>query len=193
MYVYILLSHSTGQTRRDAPTHPVDLISLDDNEVNGAAVLIPVPALGPSRPLEQQQVESQQVEPRQNDMRQVEPRQNDMRQVEPRQNDMRQVEPRQNDMRQVEPRQNDMRQAAPRQNERGVQNGMLLNIVSPTYQQGGTTDNALSPGDILNSFIVDHLSLSHVIDLLLINLYIKTVTVFFLSLEFQFILFRLQV
>jgi len=135
MYVYILLSHSTGQTRRDAQTHPVDLISLDDNEVNGAAVLIPVPALGPPRPLEQQQVESQQVEPRQNDMRQVEPRQNDMRQVEPRQNDMR--------------------QAAPRQNERGVQNGMLLNIVSPTYQQGGTTDNALSPGDILNSFIVD--------------------------------------
>ena len=125
MYVYILLSHSTGQTRRDAPTHPVDLISLDDNEVNGAAVLIPIPALGPPRPLEQQQVESQQVEPRQNDMRQV------------------------------EPRQNDMRQAAPRQNERGVQNGMLLNIVSPTYQQGGTTDNALSPGDILNSFIVD--------------------------------------
>jgi hypothetical protein len=145
MYVYILLSHSTGQTRRDAPTHPVDLISLDDNEVNGAAVLIPVPALGPPRPLEQQQVESQQVEPRQNDMRQVEPRQNDMRQVEPRQNDMRQIEPRQNDM----------RQAAPRQNERGVQNGMLLNIVSPTYQQGGTTDNALSPGDILNSFIID--------------------------------------
>jgi hypothetical protein len=140
MYVYILLSHSTGQTIRDAPTHPVDLISLDDNEVNGAAVLIPVPALGPPRPLEQQQVESQQVEPRQNDMRQV------------------------------EPRQNDMRQAAPRQNERGVQNGMLLNIVSPTYQQGGTTDNALSPGDILNSFIVDLLSLSRVIDLLLINL-----------------------
>ena len=130
MYVYILLSHSTGQTIRDAPTHPVDLISLDDNEVNGAAVLIPVPALGPPRPLEQQQVESQQVEPRQNDMR----------------------------------------QAAPRQNERGVQNGMLLNIVSPTYQQGGTTDNALSPGDILNSFIVDLLSLSRVIDLLLINL-----------------------
>jgi hypothetical protein len=150
MYVYILLSHSTGQTRRDAPTHPVDLISLDDNEVNGAAVLIPIPALGPPRPLEQQQVESQQVEPRQNDMRQVEPRQNDMRQIEPRQNDMR--------------------KAAPRQNERGVQNGMLLNIVSPTYQQGGTTDNALSPGDILNSFIVDLLSLSHVIDLLLINL-----------------------
>ena len=140
MYVYILLSHSTGQTRRDAQTHPVDLISLDDNEVNGAAVLIPVPALGPPRPLEQQQVESQQVEPRQNDMRQV------------------------------EPRQNDMRQAAPRQNERGVQNGMLLNIVSPTYQQGGTTDNALSPGDILNSFIVDLLSLSRVIDVLLINL-----------------------
>ena len=140
MYVFILLSHSTGQTRRDAPTHPVDLISLDDNEVNGAAVLIPIPALGPPRPLEQQQVESQQVEPRQNDMRQV------------------------------EPRQNDMRQAAPRQNERGVQNGMLLNIVSPTYQQGGTTDNALSPGDILNSFIVDLLSLSRVIDLLLINL-----------------------
>jgi hypothetical protein len=135
MYVFILLSHSTGQTRRDAPTHPVDLISLDDNEVNGAAVLIPIPALGPPRPLEQQQVESQQVEPRQNDMRQVEPRQNDMRQIEPRQNDMR--------------------KAAPRQNERGVQNGMLLNIVSPTYQQGGTTDNALSPGDILNSFIVD--------------------------------------
>jgi hypothetical protein len=150
MYVFILLSHSTGQTRRDAPTHPVDLISLDDNEVNGAAVLIPIPALGPPRPLEQQQVESQQVEPRQNDMRQVEPRQNDMRQIEPRQNDMR--------------------KAAPRQNERGVQNGMLLNIVSPTYQQGGTTDNALSPGDILNSFIVDLLSLSHVIDLLLINL-----------------------
>ena len=140
MYVFILLSHSTGQTRRDAPTHPVDLISLDDNEVNGAAVLIPIPALGPPRPLEQQQVESQQVEPRQNDMRQV------------------------------EPRQNDMRQAAPRQNERGVQNGMLLNIVSPTYQQGGTTDNALSPGDILNSFIVDLLSLSRVIDVLLINL-----------------------